>query len=163
MVSITEVISELLLFSNHILEVNHSASAIDVGKFEKRFNLKLPQDYKDLLKVTNGFSLMGTLVYGIEQSSSNSLSIIYLREHEEVENVMFDYLVPFSPDGGGNHYCFDTRTIKHHSCNVVFWQHDYPYTEHDLPEVTNSSFSEWIKEVVIDWKLEDYDYDGSEK
>lgn len=46
---------------------------------------------------------------------------------------------------------------------MVFWQHDYPYAENDLPEVTNASFSEWMKEVVIDWKLEDYNYDGSEK
>jgi len=75
--------------------------------------------------------------------------------------IQCDYLVPFSPDGGGNHYCFDTRTINENSCNVVFWQHDYPYSEDDPPEVTNTSFTEWMKEVVIDWTLEDYDYDGN--
>ena len=61
---------------------------------------------------------------------------------------MYDYLIPLSPDGGGNHYCFDTRIINNNSCNVVFWQHDYAYTVDDAPEVTNPSFTEWIKQVV---------------
>lgn len=101
MMNIAEVVKELFLFSDHILEVNNPASGIDIVNFEERFKIKLPQDYKDLLNVTNGFSLMGTTVYGVEQPYSSSLFAIYKREHEEVNNPMFDYLVPFSPDGGG--------------------------------------------------------------
>jgi hypothetical protein len=76
---------------------------------------------------------------------------------------MYDYLVPFSPDGFGNHYCFDTRTTNNNLCNVLFWQHNYPYSEDDPPEVTNGSFAEWLKEVAIDWTLEDHDYNGNKK
>jgi cell wall assembly regulator SMI1 len=160
---INEVIKELFLFSDRVLSLNEPVNGNDVDVFEKKYNLKLPSDYQELLKSTNGFDLMGATVYGIFSAPNFSLEQLYIREHSEVANPLFDYLVPFSPDGGGSHYCFDTRTIKDNSCDIVFWQYDYPYTETDPPEITNPSFAEWVKEVVIDWTLEDHNYDGSEK
>ena len=48
-------------------------------------------------------------------------------------------------------------------CPIVFWQWDYLYEDIKEVETCNSSFLDWIQEVVIDWTLEDYNYDGSEK
>ena len=39
-------------------------------------------------------------------------------------------IVPFSPDGYGNHYCFD---VKNH--NIVFWEHDSDYIQ-NKPDIT---------------------------
>jgi cell wall assembly regulator SMI1 len=162
--SIDEVIKELSLFSNRIITLNEPGNLEDIELFENTLGLKLPNDYKELLKIHNGFDLMGATIYGIGNSSHNrSLEKIHKREHTEVANPLYECLVPFSPDGGGNHYCFDTRTINEGSCNIIFWQHDYPYAVDDPPEITNASFVEWVKEVIIDWTLEDYNYDGSEK
>lgn len=151
---IIEVIKELNLFSNKLLALKEPVNILDVSRFENDHNLKLPNDYIRLLQVTNGFSLMSSMVYGIDNSSM-SIGAVYSREHTEVENPIFEYLVPFSPDGGGNHYCFDLRTINEYSANVVFWQHDYPYTENDPPEIANNSFAEWMKEVIIEWNRRD--------
>jgi hypothetical protein len=72
--------------------------------------------------------------------------------------------LPFSPDGRGNFYCFDTRDCdNNNSCSVVFWTSNYEYNDDDQPEQTNLSFSDWIEEVMIEWTLESYNYDGSEK
>jgi cell wall assembly regulator SMI1 len=161
---IVEIIKELEKFSNVIIGLGAPIDENQIVEFERSFNLILPADYRFLIKKYNGVTLDGTQVYGIDEPGNVfSLKDCYIGEHYEVANLMPLYLVPFSPDGGGNHYCFDTRKNNADSCNIVFWQHDYPYSEQDSPEITNASFAEWIKEVMIDWTLEDYNYDGSEK
>jgi len=160
--NINGIIQELTLFSEKIITLNGPVSHESIFAFESEYNIKLPEDYLAFVRKINGLSLMGTIVYGVgEESWQFSLNKNYKFEHKEVANPMYDYLVPFSPDGGGNHYCFDTRTSNGDSCNVIFWQHDYPYTVDDPPEITNNSFAAWMKQVVIDWTLEDYDYNGN--
>lgn len=159
-----ETLSEIALFSEKIITLGSPTSLGEIDSFEKRTKLRLPEDYKTFLQRFNGISLLGTIVYGIVKNEiSMSIEEAYKFEHDDVDNPMFDYLIPFSPDGGGNHYCFDTTTFKDESCSIVFWQHDYPYSDSDKPEVTNESFASWLKEVVIDWTLEDYDYEGNSK
>jgi cell wall assembly regulator SMI1 len=164
--SIIEIINELKRFSITILELQNPVQLGLVEGFEKKYKVALPNDFKLFLSIHNGASLDGTEVYGIEDTGSEkryALDGCYNAEHFLVGNAMPLYLVPFSPDGGGNHYCFDIRICDETSCPVVFWQHDYPYSEEDAPEVTHGSFSDWAKEVMIDWVLEDYNYDGSNK
>lgn len=134
---ISIVIEELMLFSERIMQLNPPANSRAIIDFERQFNVKFPVGYVEFL---NRFI-----------------------EHQEVANPMFDHLIPFSPDGYGSHYCFDIRILNKNICNVVFWQHDYIYSEADQPEITNISFAEWMKEMVIDGVLEDYDYNGNEK
>lgn len=109
---------------------------------------------------------MGTEVYGIHnRNKEESLESVYYREHSLVKVPQFDHIVPFSPDGQGNFYCFNTRdlTEKGDSCSVIFWVSNYIYGEVDQPEIVNSSFVDWVNEVAIGWTLEDYDYDGMMK
>src|SRR5437868_4869689 len=155
--NILDAIAEIEKFSRDILSLNGPVDEKEIMTFEETYNLILPSDYKVLLKKYNGISLHGVDLYGItEANDSYSLEECYLFEHYEVTNEMPLYLVPFSPDGGGNHYCFDTRLNNDTSCPIVFWQHDYSYSEEDPPEVINSSLADWMKEVMIDWTLEDY-------
>ena len=107
-----EVIEEIEKFSITILNMGEPLEESVITNFEIKFNLNLPNDYKILLRKHNGVNLYGTEIYGIIKIQSlglTSLEESYLFEHNEVENEMPLYLLPFSPDGGGNHYCFDTR------------------------------------------------------
>ena len=61
------------------------------------------------------------------------------------------HLIPFSPDGGGNYYCFDIRNN-----NIVFWDSEYDYSN-DIPEVAYNTLAEMMREVFIEWTLEDLD------
>lgn len=159
-----EIILELNKFSSKILYLNPPVDSIILGKFEQTYNLILPNDYKELLKATNGFSLMGEQVFGLfNDKRTESLDANYEYEHLHSLYPMPDYYIPFSPDGAGNHYCFDVSNLSDTSCAIVFWQSGYPYTKADGPEVTNNSFKNWIKEVIIDWTLEEYDYDGKKR
>ncbi|MBZ4187807.1 SMI1/KNR4 family protein [Niabella beijingensis] len=156
------ILKELSKFSTAIATSGGSLENTKIIECENRLGLMLPLDYKAFLREHNGFDIMGNSVFGIDDSAS-SLENVYKFEHSEVANPMPLYLIPFSPDGQGNHYCFDTRSNNTVSCDIVFWQHDYEYSEGDGPEIVNNSFLDWFQEVIIDWTLEEYDYNGNER
>ena len=120
-----------------------------IEKFEHQFRVKLLQDYIEFLKITNGILIDGDEVLGIDNKKVD-LKEVYYREHNLVKFSMPDVFIPFSPDGGGNYYCFDTSSGK-----IIFWQSNFDYQQNKVqPEVANNTFTEWLKEVMIDWTIE---------
>lgn len=163
---IENIIMELKKFSDNIVTLNPPINPILIVGFEKKYQLELPNDYKYLLSQSNGINLMGDEVLGITFSNYGyDLTSTYEFEHFNVQIPQFDYLIPFSPDGGGNFYCFDTskRTNNGNSCEIVFWCSNYEYSETDEPEITHDNLSDFISECIIGWTLENYNYDGSRK
>ena len=164
MTTLDEIFDELMKFSSRVLDIKDGISPEKIQEFEAAHNFSLPNDYIHFLKRTNGLSLMGTIVYGIDDDSVfSSLGGAFQVEHFEVENEMPMHFIPFAPDGGGNHYCFDISRCNQNSCKIIFWQHNLTYTDDFLPEEVSDSFVDWAKEVLIDWNLEDYDYDGRQR
>lgn len=158
------IINELHKFSKDIFEMGSRIEDRRIEDFEKYHNLILPDDFKQFMKKINGFSLMGTEVYSFDITKKESIETVYQYEHFEVVIPQYSYLVPFSPDGRGNFYCIDTiHQLGNGRFPVVFWVSNYEYTKEDTPEITHNNFLDWIQEVVLDWILEDYNYDGSEK
>ena len=105
-----EAIAELKKFTSRVSIWHDPVDLALIGRFESRFGLKLPEDYKYLLGITDGFAVMGDIVYGMtDKSYCDNLFSLYHREHYEVIVPQYEYLIPFSPDGFGNFYCFDTR------------------------------------------------------
>ena len=162
--SILNIYNELLRFSTSILNLEDSIIDNRIEDFEHNIEQKLPKDFKCLLKKHNGFSLNGTEVYGIgKEFGEISLDKIYDFEHNEVENPMPKFFLPFSPDGFGNYYCIDLSRTENEMSQIVFWQHDCEYENIEEVETCNINFAEWINEVMIDFALEEYNYDGTEK
>ncbi|WP_394802961.1 SMI1/KNR4 family protein [Barnesiella propionica] len=70
---------------------------------------------------TNGLSMMGDIILGIHNILTDkkyteiNLENTCIFEHFEANNPMPLHLVPFCPNGYGNHYCFDL-----HNHNIVF-------------------------------------------
>ena len=161
-----EVIAELQKFTSRILDWREPVNPILIERFEATFGVKLPEDYKYLLSITNGFSLMGDNVLGVIDKEKNyDLFMCYNIEHFEVVVPQYKHLIPFSPDGGGNFYCFDThvKTNGGDSNQIVFWYSNYEYSESDPPEVTHQSLADYIKNWIIALTLEDYDYNGDRR
>jgi hypothetical protein len=166
MTDVAAVVKDLEQFAPAICELGGPANPHLVLAFEQATGLTLPADYLAVVARANGFSVMGNEVYGLRgPDEPTSLEAVYRREHVEVQVPQPPYLVPFSPDGGGNFYCFDTRypSTATASCPVVFWVSNYRYSEADPPEVVYPSFLVFVQEVIIAWALEDYDYDGNER
>ena len=53
--------------------------------------------------------------------------------------------------------------IENEICPIVFWQHDCNYENISEVETCNKNFVEWINEVMIEWTLGEYNFDGTEK
>jgi hypothetical protein len=55
-------------------------------------------------------------------------------------------LVPIRNDGGGNHYCPDTRHLQDDECPVVFWDHEEGATQ--TPEQVAVNFTAWLTDEL---------------
>lgn len=60
------------------------------------------------------------------------------------------YLIPFAPDGRGNHYCLDTSQMADDECPIAFWDHELG-PDQDV-EIVNTNFLDWLEEMVADAK-----------
>lgn len=163
---IVQIFKELSKFSERVITFNSPVNESLILKFEKENDILLPEEYKQLLSISNGLNLMGDEIFGLyDIENTYDLFEAYRFEHFDVIRPMPKYLIPFSPDGGGGFYCFDTRiyTNKGFSNQIVFWSTGYIYTDVDQPEVTHNSMCDFIQECFIEWTLEDYDYNGNER
>lgn len=157
---IDDVLIELKKFSTEVVELFEPMDNSTIKDFENRHRVVLPDEYKKILLFSNGLSVRGSeLLPLVSKRTKNTVEEIY----RIIKEVLPSNFLPVSPDGAGNYYCLSLATLKGGSCEVTFWQSDYEYSDLDLPEVVNASFSEFIKEVFIDWTLQDYDFNGNKK
>jgi cell wall assembly regulator SMI1 len=155
---------QLYLFSENILDLGDPITDNRLQDFESDLGFALPQDFKYIISRHNYISLGGQEIYGLgSEFNASSLDQIYNIEHEGVANPMPKELLPFAPDGYGNHYCLDLSSLKEGISPVLFWQHECIYKSKDEVEVCDQTFTEWIDEVMINWTLADTNYDGTPK
>lgn len=157
----TNLKAELLKFSNDIVEIGKPINDDRIEQLEKTLGYNFPALFKSTLKQMNSFSLYGNEVYGFgPMPGTLTLNTLYSFEHYEVGNPMPENIFPFSPDGGGNHYCLDLSSDNPEQ--VLFWVHDLELTDEDQLEICNPTIVDWFLEIIY-LILEEYDYDGSEK
>ena len=154
MITESQILIELFKFDKSLIEFGQPVNDDRFEKLEDQLGFELPSSFKSVMKKFNSISLDGTEINGLgKEFRGASLDKLYEVEHNEVGNPMPKELLPFSADGRGNHYCFDL-SIK--SDKVFFWQHDRDYSSKVEIEVCNENFLDWIKDVMIEWTLEDF-------
>jgi len=159
------IIKELQKYSETVCTLYPGINDDEIKGLEQKIRYELPKEFKNFISNINGFKLLSDILYGIhENNKSIDLFSNYIWEREYSNNQIWSYLLPIVPDGRGNHYCLDLKTIdsKKLKCNVVFWQHDYEYTLEDLPDIESSSFNEFIWEMLNEIG-ESINYDGTDK
>lgn len=159
---INSILLELNRFSESIAYFGPSIVDLRIEEFEKHIQRVLPMDFRSILSKYNGLSIAGIEVFGLDTSlKGSSLLEVYEFEHLGTLKKMPPQFVPFSADGMGNHYCLDLSRLEKGTSPIVFWQHDFEYNDISEVETCNESFHQWLKEVMIGWALEEYNYDGS--
>ena len=89
------------------IEFNPAVNDEDIANFESESGLKLPKEYKDFMKLTNGGEgPIGDFSY-VQFWSLEEL--INLNEEYKVEELFPDTFI-FGSDGGDEAYAFDTNS-----------------------------------------------------
>ena len=110
--------------------------------FLKPENLLLPEDYIFFMNWSNWFSVFGLEILGIGNEKSDLIENIKWEQNES-NNLMPIYIIPFSPVGNGDFYCFDIKNgLKDGICPVIYWQWDY--SSPDEYEYLADSFVDWL-------------------
>ena len=153
--TLENIIAEIKKIDNEISTIYLGINEIKINDLEDRLGMKFPKEFKDFLNLCNGFEIMSDKIYGIHPEDKNlDLFSNYMWEKEESGNPIYKYLLPISPDGFGNHYCLDLTTLDENkeTCKIVFWQHDFYYSESEAPDLECETFLEFLIELVNDIK-----------
>lgn len=118
-----------------------SASTVSIRGVEAQLGVQLPDDFKEFLQAF-GASSWPEMIYGI--SSRQGFDIVYQTNWERIEAAppLPEHIIPFSPDGWGNHYCLDTASHG----TVIFWNHED--TAEQAVEMTHESFTVWLEDAL---------------
>lgn len=147
-------IKRLINFPDSALYYESGLTLGQLEEAENKLDLKFPDDFKYFYSKINGFSLIGGSVFPIvlddlESKKRENLIRVNHREHFEVVNPMPKYFLPFSPNGRGDHYCLDLKTLNDKgTCGVIFWQWDYSFFNMNKIEKVNDSFTNWLIELI---------------
>lgn len=145
-----KLIQELRKFDSSIVSFGDAASERQISETEGHIGRALPVEYKEFVRRHNGLDFTCEYILRVGndvQPVAYSMNDVYDFEHFEACNPMPPDLIPFAPDGYGNHYCFDMAQ----NGAVVFWQHDLQYGADQHPDVVYRSMTEMIREVFICW------------
>lgn len=158
--SILQLFSELKMYDDSVVLFEPPALDYQIAETENYIGVALPDEYKEFVRKSNGLEFGSEYILRVGNDirpQAYSINEVYDFEHNQSSNPMPHNLIPFSPDGYGNHYCFDINQRG----VIVFWQHDYEYSDEDRPEIVYNSMEDMIQEVFIKWG--NYNYDGSSK
>ncbi|MBX3417032.1 MAG: SMI1/KNR4 family protein [Pirellulaceae bacterium] len=131
-------------------DTGDGASLDAIRAAERELGIKFPFDYESYLRTYGWVRLIYDELYGLGDSVPAHLNLITntLRERTDFCPRLPNHLVPFMPDGAGNHYCLDLSRTESGNCPVVFWDHDEG--EDQTPSIVAKSFSDWIVEHVTE-------------
>jgi hypothetical protein len=110
--------------------------------FARPLDLVLPEDYLFFMNWSNGLYVFGLDILGIGNERSDLIENINW-EQKKSNNLLPKHIIPFSPVGNGDFYCFDIKDgLKDGVCPVIYWQWDYS-SPNDY-EYLADSFVEWL-------------------
>lgn len=136
--------------------IGTGAPESEITACEEQIGVVLPRSFRRLLAEL-GFVWWPEELYGLSPRIPPGVQLprATMDERHEVEPPLAYHLVPFCPDGFGNHYCLDTSAMVEGECPVVFWNHELE--EDQKPPLTHGSFTDWLEEAIeqqLKWEAE---------
>lgn len=134
-------------------EVGQGATDEAIRQAERELGVTFPDGYRAFLR-DFGWGGFGFELFGLGPGVPRHLDLIHITLSERTEPFIRipHHLVPIMNDGGGNHYCLDTASMRGGECPVVFWDHEL--SEDQVPSKDADAFASWLDER-IDIELEE--------
>ncbi len=128
------------------------ASPEEIVDAENKLGACLPESYKGFQLEVDDTDWAMLEIYSVKSGITFNIVDATYSERTEYFPNMPQHLIPFSNNGGGDSYCFDTSSFENGECKVVFWDHtDSPEQQ---PKMIAINFLEWIKQE-IKWRLDE--------
>lgn len=149
-------------YSDGFKSLNKGATEEELEKLESIIQIKLPESYRDCLKIHNGQTQENGILYSIEFLSIERIIDEWKLMKKLLDDGKFpsDSIwwsikwVPIASDGGGNLTCIDLLPFKDHDKGSII---DFDHEVADRA-VLESSFENWFKKYVDDVLAEKYVY-----
>lgn len=137
--SLSEIFTEMIqTCKNYPENINASfhapAKAKDIASFEKKYQLSLPVELKDLLLFSNGFSLHFDDFYSLEEIE------FLLNKYGPMEKEGEEYIFIASVIGDGEEIVFSKKTGQ------IYWHDHGEFTEYGTLDAVLEERLEFIKE-----------------
>jgi len=131
----------LELLSKHNITHGAGASDNDIATAEAALGVRFPDELREYLTRVGWIDEdMGFYGVGSDVPRKRFDLVEHTRwEREEAGPPMQHHLVPILNNGGGDHWCVDTRTGA-----VVEWRHDDDDGEDQTPVFVDASFASWL-------------------
>ena len=137
------------------------ASAEVIKEAEAELGVTFPESYRLFLGQFSGGGLPFE-IYGVEPQALPEGQDYYFQnvvgmtesEREEVEPSLPLFLIPFTPNGMGDHWCLDTSRLVGSECPVIFWNHEID--EQQELRQTHATFLDWLEEMASSEDIQEY-------
>jgi cell wall assembly regulator SMI1 len=130
----------LQLLDQNKIDHGAGASSREIDDAEAALSVRFPAELREYLTRV-GWIAHGMGYYGLGADVPDKKRFGLVEntrwEREEAGPPMQRHLVPILNNGGGDHWCVDTR-----SGNVVEWLHEFD--EDQMPEFAHASLAEWM-------------------
>ncbi len=125
------------------------ATDAEIADAERELGCAFPESYKRFQKeFGEGSGIID--IYGVKPlppPMQNIVGITMSERHDCFPSMTF-HLIPFSDNGGGDSYCFDTSFFESGECPVVLWDHEG--IEDQQPERCGNTFLDWLEKTLKD-------------
>ena len=130
------------------IEVGKGASSLEIEEAQQRLGVNFSKTYAKFLSLYGWAKIKDAYVYGLGPGIPAYLDVVNtaIDERQALKPSMPSHLLPLMNDGAGNHYCLDTGQVTEGEMPVVFWDHENPDGESQVPVKVSPSFGEWLLE-----------------
>ena len=133
----------LLKKYQNVMDLNAPISRDEVENFELDNNIRLPNDYKEMLSLFNGGEIFvpGTFIYGVTNNNEDSVRFANRSSLRKIFHIPCNYMI-FAKVNYGDFLCINLN-FPH---DVIQWDH-----EKDEQFCYWSSLVEWMSETISEY------------
>jgi hypothetical protein len=134
------------------IKMHRGASQDQIAHVSRALSVRFPKSYKYLLSECGWIDMNGQILYGLGPDAKDRHSVLVNSDIESVraDPPMLHRLIPLMNDGFGNHYCLDTKYIVDGECPIVFWDHEHPRGELQVPKKVSVNLAAWLSRRLRD-------------
>jgi hypothetical protein len=149
--SVHEPVFRAFLDANPGAITGRGATEEEIVIAEQRLEVTFPPRFRSYLCECGYLEFGSAEFYGLGAGVPNHLDLVRntIAERTEYHPQIPGHLVPFMPNGCGDHYCIDLST-RSDDPPVVFWDHELINTK-QKPQRLAETFSSWLLEHTHEW------------